>query len=292
MSHVKNQRKISPEEFKLLLHPTEDSRFDLALFIVIPVVGLGLLFLLKTTAFVFVFIGAVALFIWFTMELLKAHLTANAVKVSQHNFPEIYEVLQDVKYVLDYQKDIQVYVVEEGTVNAFLSKFFRTELIVLNSELVEDMIEQNKLLQAKWVIARFIGSLKAKHTRIFFVRVIINSLEKLQIFNLFLLPYERAIQYSGDQIGLAVCKDLDQSLTAFYKFMVGNQLSHRVNPIGIMEQEKEMNIFASIARLFSTHPHVVDRFANLITFAERQFPLMHAAYMRKQRREHNSDALY
>lgn len=283
MSRATTPSKITAEEFKSLLHPTEDSRFDLALFIVIPVVGLGLLFLLKTAMFAFIFIGAIAISVWFGMRLLKASLTANAVKVSPSNFPEIHIILEEVQYVLDYHKDVRIYIVEEGTVNAFLAKFFKTELIILNSELVEDMIQPEKLLQAKWVIARFVGSLKAKHTRLFFVRVIIDSLEKLQIFNLFLLPYERAIQYSGDQIGLAVCKDLDQSLVAFYKFMVGNQLSHRVNPAGIAEQEREMDIFTSIARLFSTHPHVVDRFANLITFAERRYPNMHSAYMRKHK---------
>lgn len=283
MSRATTPSKITAEEFKSLLHPTEDSRFDLALFIVIPVVGLGLLFLLKTAMFAFIFIGAIAISVWFGMRLLKASLTANAVKVSPSNFPEIHMILEEVQYVLDYHKDVRIYIVEEGTVNAFLAKFFKTELIILNSELVEDMIQPEKLLQAKWVIARFVGSLKAKHTRLFFVRVIIDSLEKLQIFNLFLLPYERAIQYSGDQIGLAVCKDLDQSLVAFYKFMVGNQLSHRVNPAGIAEQEREMDIFTSIARLFSTHPHVVDRFANLITFAERRYPNMHSAYMRKHK---------
>lgn len=283
MSRATTPSKITAEEFKSLLHPTEDSRFDLALFIVIPVIGLGLLFLLKTAMFAFIFIGAIAISVWFGMRLLKASLTANAVKVSPSNFSEIHKILEEVQYVLDYHKDVRIYIVEEGTVNAFLAKFFKTELIILNSELVEDMIQPEKLLQAKWVIARFVGSLKAKHTRLFFVRVIIDSLEKLQIFNLFLLPYERAIQYSGDQIGLAVCKDLDQSLVAFYKFMVGNQLSHRVNPAGIAEQEREMDIFTSIARLFSTHPHVVDRFANLITFAERRYPNMHSAYMRKHK---------
>lgn len=275
------KRKITPTELKTLLHPTEDSRFDLALIVTVPVVSIGLLFIFSTIPVILGFITLLVAVIWFTLQIAKASLTANAVKVSAVSFPEIYTILQDVQYTLDYDKPVDIYIVEEGTVNAFLAKFFSTKFIVLNSELVEDMIQHDKLLQMKWVIARFVGALKAKHDKLALLRIIIDSLEKLQIFNIFLLPYERAIQYSGDQIGLAVCGDLGQSMTAFQKFMVGNVLSKRVSHEGIMAQKREMGMFAKIARLFSTHPHVIDRYVNLLRFAEQQYPELHRAFIKK-----------
>lgn len=221
--------------------------------------------------------------VWVGMQIAKASLTANAIKVSEASFPEVHSVLEEVRYTLNYDEPIDIYIVEEGTVNAFLAKFFRTKFIILNSELVEDMIQPESLLQLKWVIARFVGSLKVKHDKLLFFRIIIESIEKLQIFNIFLLPYERAIQYSGDQIGLAVCDNLDQSMVAFQKFMVGNALSRRVALDGILAQEKEMGFFAFVARLFSTHPHVVDRYMNLLRFAEKRYPELYDTFIEHQK---------
>lgn len=266
------KQKITPSELKKLLHPTEESRFDLALLVTFPVVSIGMLVILSTVAFVLIYVVVLIGVVWLSMQIAKARLTSNSLKVSEVSFPEIYNVLEEVRYTLDYDKPIDVYIIEEGTVNAFLAKFFKTKFIILNSELVEDMIQQDSLLQMKWVIARFVGSLKVKHDKITLFRVIIDSLEKLQVFNIFLLPYERAIQYSGDQIGLAVCGDLGQSMAAFQKFMVGNTLSKRVSLEGVLAQEREMGFFAAVARLFSTHPHVVDRYSNLLRFAKERYP--------------------
>lgn len=267
-----NKRKITSEELKELLHPTEDSRFDLALLVTFPVVSIGLLIILSTVAFVLLYVVMIVAVIWVGLQITKASLTANAVKVSKTSFPEIHRTLEEVRHTLGYDKPVDVYVVNEGTVNAFLARFFRTKYIVLNSELVEDMIQQHSLLQMKWVLARFVGALKVKHDKLVVFRVIIEGIEKLQIFNVFLLPYERAIQYSGDQIGLAVCGDLDQSMIAFQKFMVGNTLSKHVNLEGVLEQERQMGHFAKFAQLFSTHPHVVSRYVNLLRFAKHRYP--------------------
>lgn len=277
------KQKITPAELKALLHPTEDSRFDLALFVTVPVVSIGLLIIFLTIGLAALSVVTIIFIVWLSLQIAKAKLTANAIKVSPVSFPEIYDILEEVRYVLDYDKPVDIYIVEEGTVNAFLAKFFRTKFIVLNSELVEDMLQHNSLLQMKWVIARFVGALKVKHDKLTLFRIIIDSLENLQIFNLFLLPYERAIQYSGDQIGLAVCGDLGQSMAAFQKFMVGNTLSKRVSLEGILAQEREMGAFAKIARLFSTHPHVIDRYVNLLRFAETHYPKLHRDFIKHHR---------
>lgn len=276
-------RQLTEAELKTLLHPTEESRFDLALFVTFPVVSIGLLIIFSTIAFILAYVALLVFIVWIGVQIAKANLTANALKVSAASFPEIHKVCEEVRHTLDYNKPIDIYIVEEGTVNAFLARFFRTEFIVLNSELVEDMVQPESLLQLKWVIARFVGSLKVKHDKLLFFRVIIESLEKLQIFNIFLLPYERAIQYSGDQIGLAVCGDLDQSMVAFQKFMVGNTLSRRVILDGILAQEREMGFFAFVARLFSTHPHVVDRYMNLLRFAEKRYPELYNTFIEHQK---------
>lgn len=273
--------KISDSELKKLFHKSEDSRFDLALFTLIPIIGIAALLIVSIEGgFMLLFVVATLVAaIWFTLQMVKAQLTSNAVKVSKHNFPEIHALLEEVKDALDFKPNVDIYIVEEGTVNAFLARFFQTKIIILNSELVRDMIEKESLLQLKWVIARFVGALRAKHDRLAFFRVLIESIESIKLFNLLLLPYERATQYSGDQIGLAVCGDVKQVMLAFQKLMVGNDLAKRVRYEGIMEQKRSMGFFAMLARFTSTHPHTIDRFYNLLAFAKQKYPAAYETYM-------------
>ena len=231
--------------------------------------------MLASFGLILIYIGFIVFIVWISLNIAKAHLIGNSVKVSVYNFPEIYKVIKEVKGALDYRKDIPVYIVEEGSVNAFLGNFFKTKFIILNSELVKDMSnEETNINQMKWIIGRFVGALRAKHYRLDILRIIIESIEKIKIFNFFILPYERATQYTGDNIGLLVCENVEDAFIAFDKFMVGNELAKRVRFEGIVTQAHEIHgsLFAFLARMYSTHPHQVNRYLNLLGFARIAFP--------------------
>ena len=68
--------------------------------------------------------------------------------------------------------------------------------------------------------------------------------------------------------------DLTNAIIAFDKFMVGNELAKRVEFRGIINQSKTVknDFFAMLARLFSTHPHLTDRYLNLLAFANWRYP--------------------
>lgn len=274
-------RQIRVSELKQYLHPSEESRFAIALIVCVPAAFIGLILTLVSFGLILIYIGLITFGVWFSLEIVKASLIANSVKVSQNNFPEVYEILLEVKHTLSYKKDIDVYIIQEGTVNALLAKFFQTKFIILNSELVKGMIEGGNLVQMKWILARFIGALQVKHFRLTLLRIIIEGLEKVKIFNLFILPYERATQYSGDQIGLVICKDLHQAILAFDKLMVGNSLAPKVNFSGLVQQGLEIrgDFFALIARLFSSHPHMISRYLNLLAFSRKAFPQLYEEYV-------------
>lgn len=265
--------KISDSDLKKAIHPNETARFNLALLICFPAAIFGLIATVASFGLILIYVGLIALSVWFGLSIAKASLIANSVRVSKLNFPEVFSIYEEVRAQLGYEKDIPIYIIEEGTVNALIAKFFGTKFIVLYSELVKDM-RGGSSVQMKWIIARFIGALKAKHFRLDFLRILIDSIEKIKIFNLFILPYERATQYTGDNIGLLICKDVFHAFRAFDKFMVGNDLSGDVNFQGILDQSKDVkgDFFAMLARITSTHPHQVDRYLNLLAFARKEFP--------------------
>ena len=268
---------------KNLLHPSETSRFILALLVCVPVLIVFLVITYVTFGVILLVVGFIVAMAWFGLEIAKALFTGHAVKVSEINFPEIQAILVYVKERLAYKGDVAVFIVEEGSVNALLAKFFRTKFIVLHSGMADHVGSGDGQIQVEFIIARFIGALKAKHFRLNVLRILINSLEKIAIFNLFLLPYERAVQYSGDQIGLAVCQDLDNAVWAFTRMMVGNKLFKDVNPSAILAQSREVSgFFGFMARLFSTHPHMVDRYTNLLAFARKRYPELYEGYVSRQ----------
>jgi hypothetical protein len=272
-------RALTESELTSLRHPWEESRYQLAVVTSLAVLALCLI-LTITSAGTFLFVIALVAFaVWFATQLLQARLIGNAVRVSPDNFPELFGVLQSVKSQLDYRDPVDMYVVEAGELNAFLYRLFRTRFIVLNSELVTAMTEQHDLTQLRWIVARFIGSLKTKHLRIEYIRILIGALESAQIFNLLLLPYERATQYTGDQIGLALCGDLAQSQVAMLKFVVGKDLAQRVNPPAFIDQAARIrgNFFAWYSQILAGRPHWTSRYLNLLAFARARD---HAAFDR------------
>ncbi len=256
-----------------LCHPTEESRFKLAL-ATIAVVIIVLLTLVWYTPYLILVIGSIILGAWFLSEILKAELISNSVKVSEDNFPQVNLLVNQIRDTLDYPENIDIYIVDKGEVNSILIKLFRMKVIILYSELLEDMIDDPNLLQLTWIIARFVGHLKAKHLRFTYIRILIDSIEKFAIFNLLLYPYERATHYSGDQIGLAVCHDLKPALIALDKLFVGNELAPKVQLSGLLLQYGAIhnNMFSRIIELPSSCPHNINRVANLLVFCMKRYP--------------------
>lgn len=260
--------KISEEQLKKSRHPNELSRFRLALVISFLTLALVITSIIISGGIVFIGIGIIFFSIWFFFNVLKANLIGNSIKVTNDNFPEIHKIKLEVKEALSYDKKVDMYVVQNGAVNAFIAKFLKTKFIILNSKLIEGLDDKSNLNQVRWVIGRFVGSLKAKHFQLDLFRVLIESVESIKILNFFLLPYFRATQYTGDNIGFLLAGNLKDSITAFDRFMLGNGLAEKVEFKGVLRQslELENSFFAFYARLFSQYPHLVDRYVNMIDF--------------------------
>ncbi len=262
-------------DVRALRHPTETSRLVLAAFAVVPVMLLYLVLVWVLP----VLVGLV----WFGTRVARARFLGHAVKVYANNFPDIHRVATDVKARLGYEGALDVYIVEDGSIDAVLAKFFSTKYIVLHSGMAEAVRTEGGLKEVEFIVARFVGALKAKHTRTSFVSFLINSTENLKVLNLLVYPYERAVQYSGDQIGLAVCGDLTSAVNAFTRMMVGSGLHRDVNPSSILYQCDEVeNLFGLVARLYSRHPPMVSRYANLLAFARQRYPDLYEDYLSGQ----------
>lgn len=263
-------QSISDDLFFSLKHPLQPRRFMLALFFAL------LLFPLIATALVvgtvFVVVPFFGVLLWLSGRVLFANFLGNSILVSDLNYPRINGIAEDLKAVIGYQKPVNVFVYEQGNFNAFMMKFFfYRRAVFLNSELLETGVSDDEL---RWLIGRFIGYLRARRKAGFWGWTI-RAAQKLLVFNLFLLPYERALVYTGDRIALAVINgDIGCAVSAMQKLFVGRQLGYSVNPNGLVDQHRQVkgSFFAFLARISTAFPHMTARYVDLIGFAKERYP--------------------
>ncbi len=265
---------ISDQAFRALKHPLQRRRFVLALTFAImlfPLVAVGLIF--GTLVLIVPFF---AFLLWVSGRILFAYYLGNSILVSNLNYPRIFLIGEELKNIIGYQKPVNIFVYEQGNFNAYLMKFiFFRRAVFLNSELLKKGVSDDEI---RWLIGRFIGYLRARQ-QAGFLGWIIRAAQKLVIFNLFLLPYERALVYTGDRVALAVIDgDISCAISVMQKILVGRQLGYSVNPGGIIDQQRMVkgSIFAFLARVGTTFPHMTSRYVDLIAFTRSYNPTQYA----------------
>lgn len=270
---------------RALLHRNERSRFVLALTASIVIIGAviasvsaasGLVGLTALTAVLVIF----GLTVWLSVTIFRAHLLGHAARVSVDNLPEVQGVLTEVRANLRYHRPVDVYVIDKPESPAMLVKFLQTRVILLDGSLVADTLPEEKRAELTFLIARFIGALKAKHLRMQPFVIVVGALEKLGFLNPFLYPYERAIVYSGDQIGLVCCGNIKAALNVVGGLMVGTDLAPKLGTRGLLRQAVSVRRkwLTRLRQLFLTHPHLTNRYLNLLEFAARQDPVAFADF--------------
>ncbi len=210
--------------------------------------------------------------------MLFARFMGNSILVSEMNYPRIFHITADLKTLIGYKKTVNVFVYEQGNFNAYLAKFFfYRRAVFLNSELLEAGVTDDEL---RWLIGRFIGYLKVRREAGFWGWTI-RAAQYTVVFNVFLLPYERALVYSGDRIALAVINgDISSAVSAMQKLLVGRQLGYSVNPSGIVDQHRQVkgSFFAFLARIGMGFPHMTARYVDLVGFSKVLYPAQFARF--------------
>src|SRR5262249_43067752 len=274
-------RTITSASIKPLQHPTEPSRLVLALAAVaVALVVLILIAVTASSAGVLGYLIGLVLFLgvslWFGQQLLRARLLGRSVRVGADTFPALQELLDEVRSTLDYQKRIDVYVVDKAAAPIAMSSYLGTRIVVIEGGLVADMLRPDGRAQLTFLLGRSIGALCAKHARLNVIVALLGSIDALKYVSPFLRPWYRATVYSGDQIGMACCSNLEAALRATRRLLVGKELaddlpSGNVLPQACLVQQK---LLPRLIQLLATEPHVTNRYANLICFARYHDPVL------------------
>jgi len=266
---------MSDREFHGLAHPLLRRRYYLALvfsMLLFPLIATGLI--LGTIVLV---VPLIALFLWIGMRVLFAWLIGNTVVVSELNFPAIHAIAEDMKAKIGYRGMVYIFVYESRSFNAWMRHVFFRHAIFLNSEMLVPGVGEDEM---RWIIGRFIGYLRARK-QAGLLGMLIRAARRLIVFDLFMLPYERAMVYTGDRLALAALGgDILTAATAMQKLTIGRELGYSINPEGMVAQLREVKgtLFGFLARVVSNFPHNAARYVDLVVFAKQFYPARYVAF--------------
>lgn len=193
--------------------------------------------------------------------IMMGGIRRNGVRISEKQFPEIYEKAVMTAKEMGLQELPDIYVIEsEGVLNAFATRFFRRNMVVLYSGIFE-LVERGAEKEVLFVLAHEFAHLKRKH-------VIISFLLLPAMWVPFLgNAYLRACEYTCDRYAAFYIKSFEASRDALTMLAIGKDLYPKVNKQAYMEQlQTETGFFVWLNEKLSTHPHLPKRIYALSKF--------------------------
>ncbi|MFE6056317.1 M48 family metallopeptidase [Kitasatospora sp. NPDC056446] len=212
---------------------------------------------------------------------IRLMFLATAVKTSERQFPELYDMVRDAAYVLDLEQVPDLYVTQDPTVNAFTIGI-DTPIIVVTSGLVELLDEE----ELRSVVGHEVGHAMSGHavyrTMLMILTNIATRIAWVPLGNLAIMAVVTALkewfrkaELSSDRAGLLAGQDLQASMRALMKLAGGHNLAE-MNVDAFLEQAEEYEkagdlrdgVLKLLQVLPQTHPFAVVRVAQLKKWAE------------------------
>lgn len=253
--------EIEPRD---LVHKNENKYYWLVLIIsIITYVSLAI-----SIIGIFIILGLVAISMLFH-ALMMAHIRINAVKLSEKQFPDVFMTAKELCVQMEIPAVPDIYVMESGgTLNAFATRFFGRNMVVLYSEFFE-LVRYNQEEEVAFVLAHELAHIKRKHiSKMLFI------LPAMWIPGLAEL-YLRACEYTCDRYAAYYIGNNEAAKNSLTIFAIGKTLFHYVDRGEYIKQVKEeTGFFVWLSEIFSTHPPLPKRIHEIEVFfgeEEQQF---------------------
>ncbi|MFD0258742.1 M48 family metallopeptidase [Kitasatospora indigofera] len=212
---------------------------------------------------------------------IRLMFLATAVKTSERQFPELYNMVRDAAYILDLEKVPDLYVTQDPAVNAMCIGM-DTPIIVLTSGLVELLDEE----ELRAVVGHEVGHAMSGHavyrTMLLILTNIATRIAWIPLGNLAIMAlitalkeWFRKAELSCDRAGLLAGQDLQASMRGLMKLAGGHNLGE-MNVDAFLEQAEEYEkagdlrdgVLKLLQVLPQTHPFAVVRVAQLKKWSE------------------------
>ncbi|WP_156291548.1 M48 family metallopeptidase [Oceanobacillus salinisoli] len=186
---------------------------------------------------------------FFMNGLFIANVRTNGVKITEQQFPKIAAKVKELSLAMELKTIPDVFMIQSGgLLNAFATKFFGRNFVVLYSDIVE-IIEDGNDSELNFIIAHELAHIKRNH-------ISKNAL----IFPARWVPflgtaYSRACEFTCDRIATVYTGNSKSAINALMILASGKMLFNKVNVVDYLEQHKrERGFFIFLSDASSTHP--------------------------------------
>ena len=230
---------------------------EIPLLIVVTLISIALWFVIFISIIGIFYAVFFAVFFFLAHVMFIAHMRGSSIKLGPDQMPEIYTRVQSVSARFGLKPPPDAYVMQAGGVlNALATKLFRSNFIVLYSELLEACADDDRA--ADFIIAHELGHLKAGHLR--FQWLILPG----RLFPIIGGAYSRAREYTADRYGASIAGEPSSGVRGLTILAAGPAHARKVNLPAMMRQRRDMNtVLMTLGRWMATHPPIVDRIAAL-----------------------------
>ena len=194
---------------------------------------------------------AMLLVLPFSVNFMYAGVRSRAIRITEKNFPDIYERIVTYSHILGLKKVPEAYIVQEnGVLNAFSAFIIRKQYIQVNADLFEIAYrEHHDLDSISFVIAHELSHIKLKHaTFLYNISILYSSL--IPILG---ATASRTREYSCDRLAQKVTGD--NGINAMLSLMAGKHLYKSIDIEDYLNYANEVRgFFVWCYNLSSSHP--------------------------------------
>jgi Zn-dependent protease with chaperone function len=218
-------------------------------------IALWVLFAVSVVGLVYALLFAVFLFV--SHIVFIAHLRGSAVRIGPEQFPDLHHRIAELAFRVGLKNPPDAYLMQAGgSLNAFAAKLFRSNFIVLYSDLLEAC--GNNTGARDMIIGHELGHIRAGHLR--FSWLLLPGM----FFPLIGSAYSQAREYTCDRYGAAACGGGQDMLLGLAILSAGAKYGPLINVKAFADQRGDLNTgFITIGKWLSTHPPLSERMVAL-----------------------------
>ncbi len=185
------------------------------------------------------------------------YIRGHAIKISHDQFPEIFEMLQDLSSQMQMSQP-EVYVLNgQGILNAFATKLFSRNFVVIYSNVLELAYEQGQD-EVAFVLCHELAHIKRGHLKWAWIHA------PARFIPLLGSAYSRACEYTCDRFA----QHFKPSGASYglLALATGSKLYRKVNIEALHKQVGTgLGFWAWLHEIFSSHPNLISRIRQLTT---------------------------
>lgn len=190
----------------------------------------------------------------FTNAIMIGNIRGNGVRISEKQFPEVYERVVSLSKAMHLKAVPDVFVIHsEGAFNAFATRFFGRNMVVVYSEVFELAREQGGK-ELDFIIAHELAHIKRRHV---WKSILVMPAKFIPFLS---EAYSRACEYTCDRKAAYYIQDGEAAKQALTILSIGKVLYKEINESAFLEQiHSESNVAVWFSEITSSHPNLPKR---------------------------------